>query len=206
MSHGIIQSLYFTEKLLTVMESRLGDEVMHISDQIVPKDTRMEWQNMDFSTAPQEALIQQYIRNMQFTVTVLEALKEKFGSIIEEIARLTVAETETARWTAVAQKETNHSLEQFTKCVWEPLPALGFEFTETSTTDSVQMRCTKCPIHDLSKMIGGAHWLSILECGKDLHSAKAFNPSIQFTRTKTLMKGDSHCNHTYQVEKAEAFA
>ena len=110
---------------------------------------------------------------------------------------------EQIRWCAVAKQEQDHSIEQFIRLVWEPLIPLGFKFTTEKRADGTQLHCTACPIHELSKVIGGAEWLTLLECNKDLHNVQGFNPKIGFTRTKTLIKGDSHCNHFY-YEKTEA--
>jgi hypothetical protein len=40
-----------------------------------------------------------------------------------------------------------------------------------------------------------------LHCSLDLGEAKAFWPEIRFTRTKTLMQGDDHCNHCYKLPR-----
>lgn len=38
-------------------------------------------------------------------------------------------------------------------------------------------------------------------CNRDFATAKAFNPKIQLYRTKTIMKGDDHCNHRWVYEE-----
>jgi hypothetical protein len=37
----------------------------------------------------------------------------------------------------------------------------------------------------------------ILCCGSDFAMARAYHPKMRLKRTKTLMQGDSYCNHTY---------
>lgn len=37
-------------------------------------------------------------------------------------------------------------------------------------------------------------------CNRDFITAKAFNPRITLTRTKTLMQGNDYCNHIWTIE------
>ena len=192
MSHGIVQSIMFTNKLIAKMEQQFGASVSDIANGIVPQEERQNWSNIN----PENA-VDTYVKNMQFTIHFLEALKQQYGSMIVEITTQLLSTEEQIRWCAVAKQEQDHSIEQFIRLVWEPLIPLGFKFTTEKRADGIQLHCTSCPIHELSKAIGGAEWLALLECNKDLHNVQGFNPNIGFTRTKTLMKGDSHCNHFY---------
>lgn len=192
MSHGIAQSIMFTGKLIAAMEQEFGPSVLDIANGIAAQDQRYAWLNITAENA-----IDSYIKNMQFTVNLLETLKQDHGIRVAEITSALMSKEEHIRWCAVAEKESEHSIEQFIRLVWEPLIPLGFEFTTEQRDGGTQLHCTSCPIHELSKVIGGADWLALLECNKDLHNVQGFNPKIGFTRTKTLMKGDSHCNHFY---------
>ena len=198
MSHGIAQSIMFTAKLIAEMEKEFGPSVIERSNGIVPQDQRQTWLNITAENA-----VDTYIKNMQFTVNFLESLKNEHGLRVAEITSELMSQEEQIRWCAVAKHEQDHSIEQFIRLVWEPLIPLGFKFTTEKRADGTQLHCTACPIHELSKVIGGAEWLTLLECNKDLHNVQGFNPKIGFTRTKTLIKGDSHCNHFY-YEKTEA--
>lgn len=197
MSHGIVQSIMFTGKLIAQMEKEFGPSVIELSNGIVPQDQRQTWLDITAENA-----VDTYIKNMQFTVNLLETLKKEHGQRVAEITSELMSQEEQIRWCAVAKQEQDHSIEQFIRLVWEPLIPLGFKFTKEKRADGTQLHCTACPIHELSKVIGGAEWLTLLECNKDLHNVQGFNPKIGFTRTKTLMKGDSHCNHFY-YEKTE---
>jgi predicted ArsR family transcriptional regulator len=192
MSHGIEQSIRFTVKLIATMEQEFGPSVLDLANSIATAETRASWVQITAENA-----IDTYIKNMQFTVNFLEGLKQQFGARIAEMTSQLISEEEQVRWCAVAKQQQDHSIEQFIRLVWEPLIPLGFQFTTEKRADGIQLHCTSCPIHELSKAIGGAEWLALLECDKDLHNVKGFNPKIGFSRTKTLMKGDSHCNHFY---------
>lgn len=192
MSQGIVHSIMFTTKLIIEMEKQLDMRVGDIAEALVSREQRLNW-----LTITSENAVETYIKNMQFTVHFLEALKQQYGQRVVDITNELVAQEEEMRWSAVAQYQDEHSIEQFMQLVWEPLKALGFQFTTEKRSNGTQLHCTSCPIHELSKVIGGAEWLAILECNKDLHNVKGFNPKIGFSRTKTLIKGDSHCDHFY---------
>jgi predicted ArsR family transcriptional regulator len=192
MSNGIAHSIQFTEKLVEVMEAQFGSTISSIAEEITPSKERKEWQS-----CMKEDPINTYIKNMQFLVVFLERLRSEYGDQIAHITSDLVAKEEHLRWCSARQEVADHSIDGFIHAAWEPLRALGFMFEVNKKVDGAQIHCTSCPIHQLSKMIGGAKWLAILECNKDLHNVEAFNSKIGMKRTKTLMKGDSHCDHYY---------
>lgn len=192
MSNGIAHSIQFTEKLVEVMEAQFGSIISAIAEEITPSKERKEWQS-----CMKEDPINTYIKNMQFLVVFLEKLRSEYGDQISQITSDLVAKEEHLRWCSARQEIEDHSIDGFIHAAWEPLRSLGFVFEVNKKEDGAQIHCTSCPIHQLSKMIGGAKWLAILECNKDLHNVEAFNPKIGMRRTKTLMKGDSHCDHYY---------
>ncbi|KTD37467.1 hypothetical protein Lnau_0657 [Legionella nautarum] len=192
MSHGIIHSIKFSTKLTEVLTQEFGSRVEELAEAIFPQSEREQWLN-----CKPEELINTYIKNMQFTVNLLTQLSQAHGEKVAEITSQLMAQEEQTRWCNAAKEINDHSIENFIRIVWEPLAALGFKFSVEKRDGGMQLHCTSCPIHDLSKMIGGAKWLAILECNKDLHNVKGFNPNIGFKRTKTLMNGDSHCDHFY---------
>ncbi|ARG98338.1 L-2-amino-thiazoline-4-carboxylic acid hydrolase [Legionella micdadei] len=198
MSHGILHSIQFTAKLIQELENEFGTKVGELAETIAPKAEREQWLNCK----PEDA-VNTYIKNMHFTVNLLEQLKQEYGEKIAELTSALVACEEQIRWSNAAAKEDDHSIDHFIRMVWEPLAPLGFKFTVEKRAEGSQLHCTSCPIHELSKMIGGAEWLAILECNKDLHNVKGFNPNIGFKRTKTLMKGDSHCDHFYYPKNGQ---
>jgi predicted ArsR family transcriptional regulator len=192
MSHGIVQSIKFSTKLVDAMANLLGPRVIDVADKLVPKEEREQWLN-----CKQGEAVNTYIKNMRFTTSFLETLKHEHGSKIAEITSDLMSKEEHIRWCSVAKQVEDHSIENFIRLVWEPLIPLGFKFTVEKREDGTQLHCSSCPIHELSKVIGGAEWLAILECNKDLHNVAGFNSNIGFKRTQTLIKGDSHCDHFY---------
>lgn len=192
MSNGITHSIQFTEKLIHKFQEQLGPAVLKIAEEVNPLKERQEW-----LSNIQEDPINTYIKNMRFLVNFLEKLSLIYGDQIEKTTSDLVAQEENQRWSCARKQLTDHSVESFIKEAWEPLRPLGFVFEVHKRSDGAQIHCTSCPIHQLSHLIGGAKWLAILECNKDLHNIGAFNSKIGMKRTKTLMKGDTHCDHYY---------
>jgi fumarate reductase iron-sulfur subunit len=72
------------------------------------------------------------------------------------------------------------------------------EFTvEERSPKRLRIRVTRCSFAEEMRRldasdIGEAHY-----CAYDQGFCEGLNPTIRFTRTKTLMAGDDCCNHTY---------
>jgi predicted ArsR family transcriptional regulator len=132
-------------------------------------------------------------------IAVLDAAAERFGrervlSLLEKIC----GDETRAHWVGLV-REQGSSLDDLVRMLWEPLPALGFEFTSERRPDGLQFCVTRCPNHELAGLLGGdsADWLVHLVCATDPHVVAAFDPPIRFQRTKTLMQGDDCCDHAY---------
>jgi hypothetical protein len=192
MSNGIVHSIQFTEKLINSLHQQLGSDVLMIAEEVTPCNERQGWPAL-----LAEDPINTYIKNMRFLVNFLEKLSHTYGEQIEKLTSELVAAEEHYRWGCVREQLSDHSIDSFIQAAWEPLRPVGFVFEVHKKPDGAQIHCTSCPIHELSKLIGGAKWLAILECNKDLHNIGAFNSKLSMKRTKTLMKGDSHCDHYY---------
>jgi predicted ArsR family transcriptional regulator len=133
-------------------------------------------------------------------IAALESVSARVGRerVRALVDRLCADET-SAHWTGLASRE-GRSLDDLVRLLWEPLPALGFEFEMQRTTDSLRIHCTACPHNELAAAVGGREWLYALVCSTDFHVCGAFDPLIRFERTKTLMQGDAYCDHSYFVE------
>ncbi len=61
------------------------------------------------------------------------------------------------------------------------------------------VRVKRCRYADFYRRLGHPEIGYTLHCATDFGEAKAFWPEIHFTRTKTLMEGNDHCNHCYEL-------
>lgn len=63
-----------------------------------------------------------------------------------------------------------------------------------------EMRITECLWAQTFRDANAADIGYACICHPDFAAASAFNSKMKLTRTKTLMQGDSHCNHRWVVE------
>jgi predicted ArsR family transcriptional regulator len=142
-----------------------------------------------------------HVLHTQQKIALLNAFKKKYGSevfqVVDQANGLAIREMYQNKNNGVDER----SIEDLINMVWEPLRNQGLEFTMERTANSIQMKCTKCPVADLYKQAGGTEWGYHLYCAADKHIAEAFNPQIGFRRTKTLMEGHDCCDHFYYLKE-----
>lgn len=132
-------------------------------------------------------------------IAFLSALRERFGPGVLDVVDQVIAERAQRFGAAVARREGGSSVGDLLRILWEPERAQGLEFTVETKADGVQIRCTRCPMHDLGQDIHETEWLYRLVCAADPHVAAGFNPKIGLRRTKTLMQGYDLCDHFYYM-------
>lgn len=141
------------------------------------------------------------------TVELFGQLTAAYGDLAAETVERFLAIRIAEDWAAIGAQAARpgHELEEFVRLLWNPLPALGFEYAkEHSTSDGepvVAFQVTRCPLRDLAERTGTADWLYRMACASDKYSAPAFSPRIEFTRTMTLMEGAAYCDHTYRQRR-----
>ena len=92
-------------------------------------------------------------------------------------------------------------LEFIKKDLWEQMGD-GFEFSYVvDEKETLEVRVTKCPLVELFQESNAEQLGYALYCSWDIGYCKALNPKLEFERTKTLMLGDSYCNHCYKLNK-----
>lgn len=66
------------------------------------------------------------------------------------------------------------------------------------TEKAFEMKVTECLVYEIFKAADFAGKLGFAcVCYGDYGTAEGFNPKIKLVRDKTLMEGDSYCNHRY---------
>ena len=129
-------------------------------------------------------------------LNLLLGLAEKFGEENVLAALDKIVDVNCQRnWGSIG--ESDNSLERFLKMLWEPLKESGFEFTFRSEGNKTTFCVTKCAMYDLAKTLGAEKWFYHLACLVDPAMMNGFKEKIVFSRSKTLMQGDSYCDHCY---------
>jgi hypothetical protein len=64
--------------------------------------------------------------------------------------------------------------------------------------DAFHFNVTRCRFAEMYHRLGLADLGPILSCNRDGAMIAGFNPTINFTRTQTIMDGASHCDFRYR--------
>lgn len=133
------------------------------------------------------------------TADLLGGLTDRYG----ELAQATVSrflEFHIRRdWAETGLREAHEGTEvdDFIRLLWNPLEDVGFEYTSAGDATDRRFCVTRCPVRDAAVATGMQSWMYALACATDLPSATSFSPHIEFRRTRTLMQGDTSCDHRY---------
>ena len=73
---------------------------------------------------------------------------------------------------------------------------LTMEIVEDSEKD-FELKVTECLVASVTLAENAGELGTALVCHGDYTHAEGFNPNIKLVRDKTLMQGDSYCNHRY---------
>lgn len=90
----------------------------------------------------------------------------------------------------------------YEKQMWEsPRVKRTHTYSVTNNTpNSVTYTVTECIWAETMKELNAADLGDLMMCKTDFASAKAYNPKITLTRTKTIMNGDDCCDFTFTWE------
>lgn len=130
---------------------------------------------------------------------IYTALREKFGEEVDEIIEKTIGNRSKEMWREVAHQTKTDSLDDFLAFMFDPLPALGWEFERKDQDGKACFRITKCPKAELAKRLGTEKMMFLLACATDIYCVKGFNEKMEFSRTKTLVEGHDCCDHTFWI-------
>ncbi len=130
-------------------------------------------------------------------MVLFEKLIAKYGEgIIRDVEANTIEET---RKLYQGSRFTQRDLAGVKAYLWDHLTE-GFEFTAVEDTPQrLAYRVTSCFLAETVAEQGRPELGHAFYCAWDEGFCSGLNPAIKFTRTKTLMRGDDCCNHTYEL-------
>ncbi|MHA2026126.1 MAG: L-2-amino-thiazoline-4-carboxylic acid hydrolase [Candidatus Thorarchaeota archaeon] len=132
----------------------------------------------------------------RLTVLLIQWEKD-FGPEHQDLVDEMIASSCRNYWREISSREGT-SIDDLIRTQW--MPWTEGEFRTEKVEDGIQAFVTKCPMADAFKSIGKVELGVQFFCNEDEHIVEGFNPSIQFTRTKTLMEGDDCCDHCYTMK------
>lgn len=147
-----------------------------------------------------DAVVEARLEAMRDKARYVRRFHEKFGSgILDEAKKLTIVGAENWMKDADLAPEERNLAEvkrfyaretAFVACTWVE-----------DTPERLQARVTRCRWAEELKKDGNDGELGFaLLCAGDIGYCAGLNPGMKFSRTKTLMMGDDHCNHTYELK------
>jgi predicted hydrocarbon binding protein len=117
------------------------------------------------------------------------------GQVIRELARESGGE--------LARNLGEQSLDALARSLekWRENGALEIEILE-QTPEKLSFNVTRCRYAEMYRALGLADLGASLSCERDYALAQAFNPNIDLDRTQTIMKGASHCDFRFRLDKS----
>jgi hypothetical protein len=130
----------------------------------------------------------------------LKRLREKFGpGVVEEVKSVTIEQAKRGQVQRKLAPE-QRTLDVVVKDYASWTDAIDYQWVEQSPQRLVA-RVTRCRWAEEMKKLGAEGDLGFaIICASDYGYCAGLNPAIRFSRTKTLMQGDDHCNHTYELK------
>jgi hypothetical protein len=135
---------------------------------------------------------------------IVEAMAREFGrervlavvrQVIEGVARTQGAEL------AVACGGNGLTEFQGTLDRWTADDALHTEVL-VQDGDRLHFNVTRCRYAEMYRELGMPELGAILSCSRDAALIEGFNPTVQLTRTQTILGGATHCDFRYARDAA----
>ena len=117
-----------------------------------------------------------------------------------EIVREVVAGLARDRGAELARAVGEASLAAFAADIdrWREGGSLEIEFLDRGP-DRLDFNVTRCRYAEMYRALGLADLGGSLSCQRDFALIEGFNPSIQLSRTQTLMEGATHCDFRFRT-------
>lgn len=116
-----------------------------------------------------------------------------------ELVRSTISELARQGGADLAERLGTSTLEAFAQGLdrWREGGALEIQMLEQSP-GALDFDVTRCRYAEMYRALGMADLGASLSCQRDFALIQGFNPTIELTRTQTLMEGASHCNFRFR--------
>jgi hypothetical protein len=130
----------------------------------------------------------------------VKRLRARFGpAVLEEVRQATIENSRNWKEQAPIPKE-QRNLEHIVADWAQWTGEITYQWVER-TPQKLQARVTRCRWAEELKKLGADSETGLaVMCASDYGYCAGLNPAIQFTRTKTLMQGDDHCDHCFELK------
>jgi len=141
----------------------------------------------------------------QVLLPLVRALREEIGEQrTNEILRRALDEAARERIQAEAQQLEGTPLEKFEAMMRragsDNAPQLEMEMLE-ATPETLRFNVHSCKYAELFTALGEPELGAMLHCAGDFPMAEVGGPDVRFTRSQTLMQGETHCDFCYHIKR-----
>ena len=135
---------------------------------------------------------------------ILKKLKKRFGEETIEIASTAKLAVHKKWMKQLSKRKSGQPSEIFKHSAFSVTSAeenlLEYEVVEDSD-ENFTVKITKCRYADFYIENGEPEIGYAMHCALDFGEVEAFSSGIILKRTKTIMQGNSYCNHCYKRKK-----
>lgn len=135
---------------------------------------------------------------------LLEALGDRFGhDEVRAVAREVIVALAARQGAELATFAGGCSLSHFEGTLdrWKADDALTIAVRD-ATPDRLAFDVTRCRYAEMYQALGIPELGAILSCNRDAALMDGFNPDVEFSRTRTIMGGATHCDFVYTLRRA----
>ena len=137
------------------------------------------------------------IRDAREKAHLFKALTEKYGAgIFRIVEQFVIADTKARLEKAEIPRR---DIEGIMENLWNRTHSTHEFQIEEKTERSLKLRVTRCLYAEEMRKWNAADIGFAFYCSYDYGFCEGLNPRIIFNRTKTLMRGDDCCDHTYEL-------
>jgi len=135
--------------------------------------------------------------NIEATVAMLRSLRNLYGERVINVASAAYQSTMRQRWKRIGEESEKKDIDGLFNRLWETSKSLfSYEVTHKDE-NSLELKVRSCFWADEFRRLNAADIGFELCCMADFYIVEGFNPTIEYKRNKTLMKGDDCCDHRY---------
>jgi hypothetical protein len=146
-------------------------------------------------------------KNLIEQLEIFRKLEERFGKEVIEIAGKAKMDVHKKWMKELSQHKSGRPSEIFRHSAFsvtsDEESLLEYEVLEDSD-DKFAVKITKCKYADFYLARGAPEIGYHMHCALDFGETEAFSSCFILKRTKTLMQGDSYCNHCYELKQSKS--
>lgn len=143
----------------------------------------------------------------QVLLPLARALRKEIGEErTRELLRSAIEEASRERISGQAEQVEGSPLEKFQAMMSRSAavngPQLELEVREMKP-ERMEFDVKRCRYAELFQSLGETEVGAMLLCDGDAYMAEVAGPTVEFSRSQTLMEGGSHCDFCYRIDRSK---